>query len=276
MTFPTAFTQRELEASALANGRVFYATITSDILAACCTAGVTSPVVAVIDRSIIANFSGKQTLMQGLAEGFTTLVTKPLVHLRNPSVIAVFAVYSLTYAVTNVTETVSRKMRCDPSLPKFLASSVTNTGLTIWKDSLLTKWYGQGTPRPVGLKSYSCFGFRDSLTMAAAFTFPPILSGWLQKEDGLAWKKGTADVACQLFMPCAFQFVTTPVHLLGLDFYNRPDAQKAGGAMGRVRAIGKEYLPSTFARMGRILPAFGFGGVINKKVRSSAKKFLLE
>ncbi|KAJ3017509.1 UNVERIFIED_CONTAM: hypothetical protein HDU68_011610 [Siphonaria sp. JEL0065] len=268
----TAFSQREAEAAALANGKVLYGTIAADIVAAACTAGCTSPVVAVIDRSIIANFSGKQTLIKGLGEGFYTLVTKPWTHMRQPSVLAVFAVYSLTYAATNVTDTVSKKLRYDPSIPKFVVSSVTNTGLTIWKDSLLTRWFGQGTPRPVTLKSFSCFGFRDSLTMAAAFTFPPMLSSYLQ-GPGVGWGKERADIACQLFMPCAFQFVTTPVHLLGLDFYNRPNGKEAGGAMGRARAIGKEYLPSTFARMGRILPAFGFGGVINKKVRTSATEF---
>ncbi|KAJ3138218.1 hypothetical protein HK100_012762 [Physocladia obscura] len=245
-----------------------YGAVAADILAAACTAGVTSPVVAVIDRSIIANFSGKQTLMKGLAEGFATLLTKPWVHIRQPSVLAVFTVYSLTYATTNIAETISVTLNLDPTMPKFISSSVTNTGLTIWKDSLLTRWYGQGTPRPVQFRSYLCFGFRDSLTMAAAFTFPPILSRALQKE-GIS--REVSDVACQLLMPCMFQFITTPVHLLGLDLYNRPGKIESGGIIGRTRAVGKEYLPSTFARMGRILPAFGFGGVINQKVRKSAK-----
>ncbi|ORY38009.1 hypothetical protein BCR33DRAFT_700857 [Rhizoclosmatium globosum] len=263
--------QRELDARHLSSSRVLYSTLAADIVAAAATAGVTSPIVAVIDRSIIANFSGKQTLIKGLGEGFMTLLTNPLFHFRQPSVLAVFTVYSLTYAATNVTDTFSKKLSYDPAAPKFIASSVTNTGLTIWKDSLLTRWFGQGTPRPVALKSYMCFGFRDSLTMAAAFTFPPMLSGYLQTQGV---KKEGADIACQLLLPCAFQFVTTPVHLLGLDYYNRPDHVAAGGSIGRVRAIGKEYLPSVFARMGRILPAFGFGGVINQRVRRSVSETL--
>ncbi|KAJ3212913.1 hypothetical protein HDU82_003396, partial [Entophlyctis luteolus] len=236
--------------------------IAADVFAAACTAAVTSPVVAIIDRSIISNFSGKQTLLSGLKDGFTTLLTKPLSHIRQPSVLAVFVVYGLTYAATNVTETLStQQFHIDANLPKFISSSITNTGLTIWKDSLLTKWFGQGNPRPVALRSYLCFGTRDSLTMAAAFTFPPMLSKKLQRE-GVS--RRVSDVACQLMLPCLFQFVTTPVHLLGLDFYNRPNNADAGGRAGRFAAVAKEYLPSTFARMGRILPAFGFGGVINR------------
>ncbi|KAI8613288.1 hypothetical protein BC830DRAFT_488369 [Chytriomyces sp. MP71] len=273
MATTVAMTPQQLEAMRLSNSKVFYGTVGADILAGACTAGVTSPVVAIIDRSIIANFSGKQTLIKGLGEGFATLLTRPWVHMRQPSVLAVFTVYSLTYAATNVTDTTSKRMHLDPSIPKLIASSTTNTGLTIWKDSLLTRWFGQGTPRPVGLASYACFGFRDSLTMAAAFTFPPLLSEALQ---GRGVAKGTADVATQLALPCLFQFVTTPVHLLGLDFYNRPDPVAAGGSIGRLRAIRKEYLPSTFARMGRILPAFGFGGVINKNVRASATRWFTE
>ncbi|KAJ3251039.1 hypothetical protein HDU77_006164 [Chytriomyces hyalinus] len=257
------------DARRLKDPSILYGTLAADVVAGACTAGVTSPVVAVIDRSIIANFSGKQSLIRGLGDGFYTLLTRPLVHIRQPSVLAVFTVYSLTYAATNVTDTMSKRMSIDPAVPKLIASSTTNTGLTIWKDSLLTRWFGQGTPRPVPMKSYACFGFRDSLTMAAAFTFPPMLSEVLQGPT-VGANKQTADVACQLFLPCAFQFITTPVHLLGLDFYNRPNHKEAGGAVGRVRAVGKEYLPSTFARMGRILPAFGIGGVLNKNVRSTA------
>ncbi|KAI8613991.1 hypothetical protein BC830DRAFT_1169802 [Chytriomyces sp. MP71] len=59
---------------------------------------------------------------------------------------------------------------------------------------LLTRWFGQGTPRPVGLAAYACFGFRDSLTMAAAFTFPPLLSEALQGR-GVAKGVGGCDNA---------------------------------------------------------------------------------
>ena len=67
----------------------------------------------------------------------------------------------------------------------------------------------------------------------------------------------------QVLTPAAMQVFTTPLHLWGLDLYNRP----AVSVLDRVRQIGKNWAGSTLARMGRIIPAFGFGGVINAKVR---------
>ena len=37
--------------------------------------------------------------------------------------------------------------------------------------------------------------------------------------------------------------------------------------MTRVRKVGKDWLGSSLARMGRIVPAFGVGGVVNAGVR---------
>ena len=67
----------------------------------------------------------------------------------------------------------------------------------------------------------------------------------------------------QFVTPAAVQIVSTPLHLLGLDLYNRP------GVAGSDRAgrVVRDWAKSAFARMGRIIPAFGVGGVVNAKVR---------
>lgn len=63
----------------------------------------------------------------------------------------------------------------------------------------------------------------------------------------------------QLSSPVLVQTVATPLHLLGLDLYNRP-----GIEMGeRLRHLKKIYTHSTLLRMLRFLPAFGIGGVVN-------------
>ena len=36
----------------------------------------------------------------------------------------------------------------------------------------------------------------------------------------------------------------------------------------RVAKISRDWLSSSFARMGRIVPAFGIGGVVNTRVRA--------
>jgi hypothetical protein len=77
-------------------------------------------------------------------------------------------------------------------------------------------------------------------------------------------KAAVAQFSC----PALMQFVSTPMHLLGLDLYNR---QPPGGLGWRERLsrIQRDYIVSSFARMGKIVPAYGVGGVVNVKVRAA-------
>jgi hypothetical protein len=67
----------------------------------------------------------------------------------------------------------------------------------------------------------------------------------------------------QFLAPATMQIFSTPLHLLGLDMYNRQRATW-GERLAKVRA---EWGMTTIARMGRIIPAFGVGGVVNRSVR---------
>ncbi len=68
------------------------------------------------------------------------------------------------------------------------------------------------------------------------------------------------------------QILSTPLHLYGLNLYN---VQVATGEE-RIAFIKKEYLKTTLARMARIFPAFGIGGVVNKYVRKSGNELLYD
>ena len=59
------------------------------------------------------------------------------------------------------------------------------------------------------------------------------------------------------------------MHLLGLDLYNRPYTERIAGPSWRQRweLVRKNWAISTLARIGRIMPAFGVGGVVNTTVR---------
>ena len=70
------------------------------------------------------------------------------------------------------------------------------------------------------------------------------------------------------------QFVSTPMHLLGLDLYNR---QPPGGLCfwnERLPRIRRDYISSSFARMGKIVPAYGVGGVVNVRMRAELMQML--
>jgi hypothetical protein len=68
----------------------------------------------------------------------------------------------------------------------------------------------------------------------------------------------------QFIAPAAVQVFSTPLHLLGLDFYNRNGTTTLAERWATVR---KAWAISTLARLCRIVPAFGVGGVVNAGVR---------
>lgn len=105
------------------------------------------------------------------------------------------------------------------------------------------------------------------MTILASFTLPDIVSLKMQNSG---YGKETSDVVCQLLTPVTMQIFSTPLHLHGLDLYNRDVASTSE----RIKFIGQEYVKTALARMARIFPAFGVGGVINKKVRKAGNEIL--
>lgn len=69
--------------------------------------------------------------------------------------------------------------------------------------------------------------------------------------------------AAQFLVPAAMQVFSTPLHLLGLDLYNRNQATWTE----RFAKVRSGWSTSTLARVCRIVPAFGVGGVVNGNVR---------
>lgn len=119
------------------------------------------------------------------------------------------------------------------------------------------------------LPTFALFTVRDCLTIFASFNLPPLFAPKIETYMSEEVKKyvGAASVA-QFVTPAAIQLVSTPLHLLGLDLYNRPGA-RLGGPEGRVGQVLKNWGMSAVARIGRIVPAFGVGGVVNTKVRGA-------
>lgn len=55
-----------------------------------------------------------------------------------------------------------------------------------------------------------------------------------------------------------------------MDLYNRPGRV---GLKERVGFIGKEYVKTSLARVGRIFPAYGIGGVVNTWLRGKGREW---
>lgn len=62
-----------------------------------------------------------------------------------------------------------------------------------------------------------------------------------------------------MISPLLVQLVGTPLHLLGLDFYNSPNSS----ITQRMQFLKKVFTSSLIIRMLRFLPTYGFGGIAN-------------
>lgn len=196
----------------------------------------------------------------------TLLLSKPFA--------LIFMLYGGTYLTANTLDTATSTVQNKPAThvtsgtAKFASSSAANIGLCIYKDQVFVRLFGPpsgGAPRPVTLPSYLLFAARDCLTIFASFNVPPLLGPVLTRHVGDEVQRYMSGQTLAQFMaPAAVQLVSTPVHLLGLDIYNREGRL---GWRDRWAAVRKNWAISTAARICRIVPAFGVGGVVNVKVR---------
>ncbi|EKG10132.1 hypothetical protein MPH_12732 [Macrophomina phaseolina MS6] len=252
--------------------------------AAAASAGVlVAPIVTAIDRAIIENASGRTSLRASLLSSLRTLLLRPHTYIFSKPFALIFSLYTGTYLTANLLDTTTSTLRAAPASTttagpsKFVATSSANLALCLYKDSRFTRMFGVVTanPRPVPPATYALFALRDMLTVFASFNVPPLLAPHLSSRietasgavgDALR-KHLDAASAAQFAAPAAVQVFSTPLHLLGLDLYNRPQGT-AGVRFGdRVAKVTKDWGMSCLARMARIVPAFGCGGVVNLRVR---------
>jgi hypothetical protein len=86
----------------------------------------------------------------------------------------------------------------------------------------------------------------------------------------------------QLVTPVAAQLIAGPLHYVGLDCYNRPLTKQGGyGSLAsqlteRARFLYRGVGTVVGARMARILPGYGIGGVWNTRLRSEWREALIQ
>jgi hypothetical protein len=180
--------------------------------------------------------------------------------------------YGGTYFTANTVDTLTSIVQNKPAThitsgtAKFAASSTANVGLCLIKDQAFAKLFGSGgPPRPVPLPSYFLFAARDCLTIFASFNVPPLLGPVISRNMSKELEKSlSGQTIAQFLAPASVQILSTPMHLLGLDFYNRGQRMEW---RERWKIIKKNWAISAVARICRIVPAFGVGGVVNSKLR---------
>ncbi|KAH6634830.1 hypothetical protein B0J18DRAFT_31926 [Chaetomium sp. MPI-SDFR-AT-0129] len=245
----------------------------TDLASAATAAVMVAPVISIIDRSIMENASGRRSLFDSFKSSFKTLLRSPHRVIVSKPFALIFAVYGGTYLTANTLDTATSTTRALPAThvtsgtAKFAASSAANIGVCIYKDQVFVKLFGPPgvTPRPVTLPSYALFAIRDCLTIFASFNVPPLLGPALSGRLGPEIQRYVSgQTMAQFAAPAMVQLASTPVHLWGLDIYNRPTVTCWRDRWAVVR---KNWAVSTAARICRIVPAFGVGGVVNYKMR---------
>ena len=182
--------------------------------------------------------------------------------------------YGSTYFTANTIDTVSSHMDGAPadsvtaSWTKLGAVSAVNVGLSVYKDSQFARAFGRVSARSLPPASFATFAVRDGLTLFATFNCPQMVAPFLPKSMDVVVSRLTI---AQVTLPAAMQTLATPLHLLALDLYNRNGKVPWRDRMKRVI---RTYTPATLARMCRIVPAYGLGGVVNLRVRSRLMNYL--
>jgi len=243
----------------------------SDFVAAASAGVVIAPIVTLIDKAVIENASGRNTLTASVKASLKDIALRPHIFLASRPCRLIFTLYTSTYSTANVADTVASCVNNTPGTSittgpaKFLATSAVNIPVCVYKDSRFATLFGplNAVPRPVPKASYALFVLRDSLTIFASFNVPPRLAPHLPL--GPAFEKAAMSKmsAAQFMAPALAQLAGTPIHLLGLDLYNRGDV----GWRERAKKVRIDWLKSTLARICRMVPAFGFGGIVNMRAR---------
>ncbi|WPG99553.1 putative membrane protein [Acrodontium crateriforme] len=244
--------------------------LTVDLASAAAAGGLVAPIISIIDKAIIENASGRRPMMPSIQASISALIFSPHRFLASKPFALIFMLYTGTYFTANCLDTYKSTVQnkhaaSTTSGPaKFLATTTTNLSLCLYKDSQFTKMFGTVSARPIPGPSYALFAARDCLTIFASFNLPALIAPSLPLSEA-SEKYISRTSTAQFLAPAAIQLISTPFHLLGLDLYNRNGGTKFSDRMTKVRV---DWLKSSLARMCRIVPAFGVGGVVNNSMRA--------
>ncbi|KIW32810.1 uncharacterized protein PV07_04330 [Cladophialophora immunda] len=257
----------------------------ADITSAASASALIAPIITVIDRSIVEKAANGASFSSCLVRSLHPAITRPHAFVFSRPFLLIFALYFSTYTTANTVDTFHSTVTAKPAstvssgATKFIATSSVNMSVCVYKDSCFARMFGGPSSSPaaaVPKLSYALFAMRDSLTIFASFNLPSMIAPRLANLPPeirsrfsriLSTESGRVNTA-QFMAPAAIQVISTPIHLLGLDLYNRQGRLGFGERYSRVV---RDWGVSALARMGRIIPAFGVGGVVNSNMR---KRFM--
>jgi hypothetical protein len=216
--------------------------------------------VTIFDRSVIRKVNGSApNLFAAVTEGFKTAGRAPISTFLKTDNRVVFGVYACTYMSKNSMEATSNYYSWNPFWPVLMGTTVVNTTLGILKDKYLAKAFGSGEVN-FPKSSLAFFTARDLVIVGASFNGPTYVAPVIQEKTGMT--QDNSEMLAQLVCPGAAQIFATPLHILGLDMYNRPNLT----FNERISGLLRRTLDPLAVRMCRQIYVFGVGSIAVKKV----------
>lgn len=252
----------------------------ADAASAATASTMVAPIITIIDQAIVRKAASSASISTSLLTSAKAAVIRPHSFVASRPFLLIFSLYYSTYFTANAIDTLTSTLEDHKAShvtagpTKFAATSVVNMSLCVYKDSQFARMFGSSSAPASKIPkiSYALFACRDSLTIFASFNLPAMIAPRLAELPPsvqqrfsriLSTESGRTNTA-QFLAPAAMQVFSTPLHLLGLDMYNR---QGQLGFGQRAMQVTKNWAVCAFARMGRIVPAFGVGGVANSQMR---------
>jgi hypothetical protein len=203
-----------------------------------------------------------------MRSSFLSILGHPYRFFANPAFRPMLLLYGGTYLAANAVDTFHSftedlpAQHTESNITKLCAVTSVNLCLSLYKDAQFAKNFGPPSALAIPLISYIPFVIRDCITLSASFYLPTKIAASLPE----AWNRyvGRATIA-QLTAPALSQWVATPLHLLALDLHARRSRLPASD---RLRAVSRLVMAASTARMCRVIPAYGFGAVVNNKMRA--------
>lgn len=211
-----------------------------------------SPFMTVIDSAVMKSQFEKTSLIRAIKNTIHGFV-KGEMKWRRPLTIMT-GVYASTYVTANTIEHLCKTHEIGHRIPTTLCTSFVNMTAICYKERVYANLYG--TPSTTFPRlSYALFAVRDTLTITSSFVLKHDVKTYLQAR--CCFSHTGADATASFLIPMAAQVVSTPLHILALDWHQRPMRT------ARWDIIKKQYASVCLGRILRVIPAFGVGGFVN-------------
>jgi hypothetical protein len=218
---------------------------------------IVSPVMTIIDSSIIRSQLTNQSFKKSLLETSNDYLNKRINFARPCNIMLL--VYSSTYTTANLTETCCKTHNIDYKIPTLFTTSFVNIVTIAYKDKEYSKIFNSKNhifPKC----SYILFAIRDMITISSNFIFKNDCKNFLYNY----MPNNTADFIASLTLPIVAQTISTPLHILAIDIYQKPNIH----FIDRIKNIKNPYKSVCLGRILRVIPAFCIGGFLNDMLRN--------